>query len=250
MYITGDLHGSADAYCVSKSKFDPKSGGIVLCCGDLGGVWHHDYHTNRKHQRQEDFFLESTLRQRFLWLAVDGNHENFDRLLGGEFQLVELFGGKAYKIRDHVYYLKRCEIFEIEGKTFLAFGGAMSHDREKCSYIDSCGRKKSWPGRTEKVDWWPEEVPSQDDFDNACRNLDRVNWKVDHVISHTCPESQRSWFISDNRPPDPTEEMLEQIYRKLEFKSWHFGHFHCEKQADRFFCHYGQVMELRTLVDA
>ena len=91
IWLTGDLHGGETAWHISSSRFtEGDRGDIVICVGDLGGVWYHDYYTNRKHQRREDFFLESQLRQRFLWLSVDGNHENFARL-SGEFPLVEIF---------------------------------------------------------------------------------------------------------------------------------------------------------------
>lgn len=244
LWVTGDLHGGDSAYHISSARFKPaKRGDICFCCGDLGGVWWHDYDTNVKHQRNEDFFLEQKLRQRVLWLAVDGNHENFARLLGGEFPIVELFGGKAYKIRDHVYYLKRGEVFEIEGKRFLAFGGANSHDRFGANV-----RSFAWgggvdytPPRKEGIDWWPEEIPSKEDFDNACRNLDRIGWQVDHVISHTCPKSQRKHFLQSSRVPDPVEDMLEEIYQRLDFKEWHFGHFHIEKNEGRFHCHWEKV---------
>src|ERR1035437_8458561 len=96
IWITGDLHGGVTAWHISSAQFKPsKRGDICLCCGDLGGVWYNDYHTNMKHQREEDYFLESQLRQRVTWLAVDGNHENFARLFGGEFPQVDIYGGKA-----------------------------------------------------------------------------------------------------------------------------------------------------------
>ena len=233
IWITGDLHGGVTAWHISAGRFKPaKRGDICICCGDLGGIWYHDYHTNEKHRRNEDFFLEQQLRQRVTWLAVDGNHENFARLFGGEFPLVELYGGKAYQIRKNVNYLKRGEVFEIEGKTFLAFGGAASHDKEPGwnypSGLGVWGSPREWnPGRTEEKDWWPEEVPSREDFENACRNLDRVGWKVDYVISHTCPMSERILFGGSGRSADPTETMLQELWdRGLEFGSWHFGHFH------------------------
>lgn len=247
IWLTGDLHGGETAWHTSSSRFtEGDRGDIVICVGDLGGVWYHDYYTNRKHQRREDFFLESQLRQRFLWLAVDGNHENFARLFSGEFPLVEIFGGRAYKIREHVYYLKRGEIFSIEGRTFFVFGGAMSHDKEPATIKNSYGKLRSWPGRTEGIDWWPEEIPSQENFENACRNLDKVGWVVDHVITHTCPVSKRSQFLQSKRIPDPTENMLEELYQRLTFKSWHFGHFHVDKEIDRFHCHFGKVRPLNT----
>lgn len=245
IWVTGDLHGGETAWHISSSRFRGDKGDIVLCAGDLGGVWCHEYATSAKQRRQEDFFLEGQLRQRFLWLAVDGNHENFARLFGGEFPLVEIFGGRAYKVREHVYYLKRGEVFTIEGTTCLAFGGAMSHDKEPGSSINAYGRNKPWKGRTAGVDWWPEEVPTQEYFANACMNLDKVNWKVDHVISHTCPISQRLLFGGQERPTDPTETMLQELWdRGLQFESWHFGHYHLERQVDRFVCHYDRVRPL------
>jgi len=246
IWLTGDLHGGETAWHVSSSRFKEGSqGDIVICLGDLGGVWYYDYHTNEKHKRRENFFLESQLRRRYLWLAVDGNHENFGRLFGGEFPLVDIFGGKAYRIRGHVYYLKRGEVFTIEGATFLAFGGAMSHDKEPGTVVNAYSKSRPWPGRTKGIDWWPEEIPSQGDLENAYRNLDRVGWKVDHVLTHTCPVSQRSLLCEKRRPADPTEAILQDLLdRGLEFKTWHFGHFHVERRVGHFMCHSDKVHPL------
>ena len=83
LWVTGDLHGGGAAYHISSARFKPaKRGDICFCCGDLGGVWWHDYDTSLEHKRNEDFFLEQKLRRRVLWLAVDGNHENFAGLFG------------------------------------------------------------------------------------------------------------------------------------------------------------------------
>lgn len=261
IHITGDLHGGITAYHVSASQFKPaKRGDIVLCTGDFGGVWWTDRHTNERHRRDEDYFLESRLRQRVLWLAVDGNHENFARLFGGEFPLVDLFGGKAYQIRKNVYYLKRGEVFTIEGETFLAFGGAASHDKDP-GWVPAAsseygmggiyGSSREWnKGRTEGIDWWPEEIPSEDDYENACRNLDRVGWEVDFVISHTCPVNQSLLFRSGNykNVKDPTEYMLQRfVDNGLKFDSWHFGHFHQEKKIDKYECHFNRVRQLVNL---
>jgi hypothetical protein len=38
--------------------------------------------------------------------------------------------------------------------------------------------------------------------------------------------------------------MLEELYQRLDFKEWHFGHFRIDKQVDRFRCHYVQVVPL------
>jgi hypothetical protein len=247
IYVAGDLHGGESAFCITPRKFKPaKQGDIVLCCGDFGGVWYHDYHQNQRHRRVEDRFLEQTLRKRVLWLTVDGNHENFNRLFGGEFPVVEVFGGKAYKIRDNIYYLRRGEVFTIVGQAFFAFGGANSHDRfgSRVTSLAWGGGYDFVPARVEGKDWWPQEIPSQADFENACNNLDKVGWKVDHVITHSCPLSQRPHFLQSKRIPDPTESMLQQLYEKLTFKTWHFGHFHVSKQVGKLYCHYNEVAPL------
>lgn len=255
--FTGDLHGGLTSYHVTSARFKPaKRGDIVICTGDFGGVWRPDYATNERHRRDEDYFLESRLRQRVLWLAVDGNHENFDRLFGGEFPLVDLFGGKAYQIRKNVYYLRRGDVFTIEGQTFFAFGGARSHDKDP-GWVPSASSaygmggiyghgKKEWnKGRTEGVDWFAQEIPSREDYDRAVGNLDRVGWKVDHVVTHTLPVSMRACFQTSGpyqRAEDPTEAMLQGLWDGgLEFGYWHFGHYHQEKQVDRFVCHYDEV---------
>ena len=39
------------------------------------------------------------------------------------------YGGKVHKISNHIYHLQRGEIFFLYGKSFLALGGADSHDK-------------------------------------------------------------------------------------------------------------------------
>jgi hypothetical protein len=251
IYLTGDLHGGLTSYHITSREFlqTAKQGDIVICLGDVGGVWYHDYHSNDIHKGDEDRFLETTLSEHLLWLAVDGNHENFSRLYGGEFPVVDLFGGQAYRIRKNVYYLKRGEIFTIEGHTFFAFGGAASIDKEPGWYMPPMAHYgyggREWnPGRTHGIDWWPEETPDRKDYLNACHNLDKIGWHVDHVITHTCPSSRRAHFIVGSHTQDPTEFMLQELFTRITFNTWHFGHLHLEKQVDNFYCHFDSVRPL------
>lgn len=64
----------------------------------------------------------------FTLLFVDGNHENFDRLYSGEFEVVDFHGGKTHKIADNIYHLMRDYVFTLCGKKFFVFVGANSHD--------------------------------------------------------------------------------------------------------------------------
>ena len=109
----------------------------------------------------------------------------------------------------------------------------------------SFGSREWNKGCTEGVDWWPEEIPSEEDYENTCQNLNKVGWKVDYVISHTCPESQLGIFDRVRHLKDPTEVMLQKLLdRGLNFDSWHFGHFHLEREEGKFVCHFNAVRSL------
>jgi hypothetical protein len=60
-------------------------------------------------------------------LVVDGNHDNHDRL--NQLPVEEKFGGKVGVIADSIYHLKRGEIYQIQDKKILSFGGAESIDK-------------------------------------------------------------------------------------------------------------------------
>ena len=122
IYITGDCHGewgnklSAKAFPEQKemSRDD-----FVLVCGDFG-LWNDD--------NTERYWLDWLEDKNFTLCFVDGNHENFDRLYGDEFEVVDFHGGKAHRIRENVFHLMRGYVFELCGKKIFAFGGACSQD--------------------------------------------------------------------------------------------------------------------------
>ena len=118
IYITGDCHGDWKRF--SMDSFPEQQGmtrdDFVIVCGDFG-LWNND--------KTEKWWLAE---KNFTVLFVDGNHENFDRLYGDEFDIVDFYGGKAHKIQDNLYHLMRGYIFNICEKKIFAFGGAQSHD--------------------------------------------------------------------------------------------------------------------------
>jgi len=83
----------------------------------------------------------------------------------------EKFGGLVGKVSDKLYWLKRGQIYEIEGNTIFTFGGAASTDKKWRLARDERLKTKSW---------WPQEVPTRDELDFAHDNLKRVGYKVDY----------------------------------------------------------------------
>lgn len=91
--------------------------------------------------------------------------------------------------------------------------------------------------RTPYVDWWPHEVPIEQDFDQARANLDAVGWKVDYAITHTCPKRlmERTLHPSLPIPGLPDEQLtrfLDEVDAHLDFKHWYYGHFHGDRDID------------------
>lgn len=114
----------------------------------------------------------------------------------------------------------RGEVFDIAGTTVLAMGGAASHDRE-------------W--RKEGKSWWPEEMPSETEMERCRRNLDAAGWKVDYVVTHEAPADLAGDLCWEcNRPfeDDPLQNFLGEIDRRLDFKTWFFGHYHDDEWRD------------------
>lgn len=118
--------------------------------------------------------------------------------------------------------LMRSEVYEIDGARIFTVGGAASIDR-------------AW--RTPHVDWWPYEVPTERNFDEARANLDAVGWKVDYVITHTCPKSLMARTLHPSLPipglPDERlTRFLDEADARLDFKHWYYGHFHGDRDID------------------
>lgn len=123
----------------------------------------------------------------------------------------------------------------------------MSHDKEPGTIVNVYGKSRPWPGRTKGIELGHEEVPSRHDFENACHNQDKAGWKVDSL---TCARrANGASLAAGERPPYPTEAMLQELLG-LEFREWHFGHFHLKKSMGRFVCHYGQMQKLGGLTQS
>ena len=238
IYLTGDTH--ADFTRLSKRHMESRglhltSDDYMIVCGDMGLCWAPDrtFHYNCSFFKERPYTV--------LW--VQGNHENYDMIR--EFALEEWHGGKVrHIVRDKVILLERGQVFHIEGKTFFTFGGASSHDIQG-GILDRNdpdfkirafkARKKGLSCRILRESWWPEELPTEEEMWEGLKNLGKVNYEVDYVITHCCSTSVQN--ILDPAPgqlyePDALTDYLEQIEGKVQYKHWYFGHYHLDKKVD------------------
>ena len=236
IYITGDTH--ADFTRFNEDKFpiqkEMNKNDYVIICGDFGGVWTFEEESNR-----EKAVLDWLNNKNFTTLFVDGNHENFTRLYN--YPVEEWHGGKVHKIRDSVLHLMRGEIFEIDGKKIFAFGGAKSHDiqngilnldeEEKIYEF----RKMGAHFRVRDYSWWGLELPNEEEMQNGIKNLEKVNYKVDYIVSHCCTTNIQTLLGGGLFEKDYLTDYLQKIADKTEFKKWYFGHYHDNKQVNSKF---------------
>ena len=142
-------------------------------------------------------------------LFIDGNHENYKKLKN--IKETEMFGGKVGIYAKNIYWLKRGEIYEINDKKILTFGGAYSIDR-------FC--------RIENVSWFREEEYSENDYKNLYDNIIKNNYKVDYIFTHDCPLLIGEQIHGHELKESKTAHLLENISKICEFEKWFFGHHH------------------------
>jgi len=221
--LSGDTHGMHDMGKVTEYFYVHKGyskDDYLIILGDTGILW-----DGGQSDREVQTTLEN-LPVTTLW--IDGNHDNFDML--EEYDTEIWHGGKVQFISDSIIHLCRGQVFELEEKTFFTFGGGYSTDKMN---------------RTAGITWWPQEMPSNDEYEEGLNSLERAGWKVDYILTHTCPEYVAQELVTYIDPEEePLQRYLEQIAEYTECRKWYFGHWHMDETIDDFRCLYNDMVEL------
>lgn len=248
IYVTGDTHSDFTRFTEESFPIqsEMKKDDYVIICGDFGGIW-----TFEEESAREKEALDWLNNKNLTILFVDGNHENFTRLYN--YPVEEWHGGKVHKIRDSVLHLIRGEIFDIDNKKFFTFGGAKSHDiQDGILNLDEEEkiyeyRKRGAYFRIRDFSWWDLELPTEEEMNNGIKNLEKVNYKVDYVISHCCPTNIQALLGGGTYKKDYLTDYLQKISEKLELKKWYFGHYHNNTQVnDKYALLYEDIIPLES----
>lgn len=212
IYDTGDIHANQYKW-VEQIHPALSSGDILIVNGDFGiGFWNGRYWS-------EETFFDWISEQEYTVLFVDGNHENFNKL--NDYPVELWNGGRVHKIRHNLIHLMRGEVYNIDGISVFAFGGGYSIDKYR---------------RQENVSWWRQEMPSEEEYKNAEKNLQKVDYQVDYIITHTAP-SESVYYLSVMQrlavnknvvEEQPLNTFLDHIRQQVTYKHWYFGHFHID----------------------
>ena len=135
IFVCGDIHHENDIAKIQHQNFtiqkDLTKEDVLIVAGDWGGIWYNDYRNKN--------LLDWWELRNFTTLVVLGNHENYDVI--NKLCIVDKFGSKVRKMSDSVFIAERGEIYTINGKKILTFGGAESTDKQY---------------RVEGYSWWKD----------------------------------------------------------------------------------------------
>ena len=233
IYITGDTHGDflhIQKYAKRKKMSRGPDQPPILCIV-LGDVSLNYYGDERDVVRKK---RASQIPMTFL--CVHGNHEMRPYEAEG-YELVEWHSGLVYRQNKYpqLLFAKDGEVYNINGVNYMVIGGAYS--------VDKAWRLKS--GHP----WFASEQPDGEIKKRVEAKLDEAGWKVDVVLSHTCPMKYVPkealvplWERQDI--DQSTEEWLDTVEDRLDYGHWYCGHFHINKDIDRISFLYHKMRQL------
>lgn len=159
------------------------------------------------------------------FLCIRGNHDRNPAALSG-YRLQPWHGGEAYvdEAYPRILFARDGSVFDLEGRPAITIGGAYSVDK----------RHRLANGHL----WFPDEQLTEAEKRHVEQVLDRRRWRIDTVLSHTCPAAfvpQEALLPSIDQSTVDTsmEDWLQRIERRLDYRRWYCGHFHIEKQVGR-----------------
>lgn len=216
VYLTGDIHGDPERVVQFCLSMKPRRTDTIILLGDVAANYTGG---------QRDEWVKQTLEKlKINILCIHGNHEMRPSTIDN-YKLREWRGGMVWyeEAFPHLLFAKDGEIYTIEGKSYLAIGGAYS--------VDKYYRLERNYG------WWSDEQPSEEIKRYVESQIDEVKC-VDYVLSHTCPfkyEPREAFlnFIDQSTVDDSTERWLDTIEEKLEYRLWFCGHWHIDKRIDK-----------------
>lgn len=213
-YITGDTHGEfyrIEQFC---EEYETTTDDVMIILGDAGINFSlNDRDTRLKRELAE---LPITL------FCIHGNHEERPYMID-TYEEKEWNGGIVYWEEDYpnILFAKDGEIYDFDGKKCIVIGGAYSIDKYYRLRVGA--------------PWFDTEQPSEEIKDYVEAQLEKVNWQVNCVFTHTVPlPYEPVWAfipgINQDAVDKSTENWLAWIEENLNYDSWYAGHYHVESQ--------------------
>ena len=210
------------------SKFQKKDDDVIVLLGDVGANYTGTV---------RDAMLKSQMNKLgCTFFCIHGNHENRPQNIP-TYKEKTWRGGRVLYEEEYPNLLFPIDgdIFDFDGYKCLVIGGAYSVDK--------------FYRLLRNMKWWEDEQPSAETKKYVERQI--AENKIDVIFSHTCPAKYTPIemflpFIDQSTVDDSTEQWLDTIEEKVDYKAWYLGHWHTDKHIDKlhFLFRTYEVLEL------
>lgn len=218
VYYTGDIHGEVFRVSDMITKFGITPADTIVLLGDVGM----NYYGNKRGDRHRK---KRVNKLGIKILCIHGNHEMRPETVISYHE--ETWNGGTIYVEEeypNLLFAKDGEVYDLEGTKAIAIGSAYSVDK--------------WYRLQFDLNWFPDEQPSEEIKARVEQKLDALNWKIDAVLTHTCPFRYipREAFlhgVDQSTVDNSTELWLDAIAERLDYKTWFCGHWNIDKRIDR-----------------
>ena len=257
-YITGDTHNDFRRFFKNQTiNFDEEDVAIIL--GDAGFNYYvyesitrrqrealgND--TNIRRYRSDGYSQQgkSIFMRKFpgTVFCIHGNHEARPSTIEG-YKQKEWNGGLVWYEEEfpRLLFAVDGEVYRLNGKDYIVIGGAYSMDKYERLRRQEKG-ELLWM-------WFDDEQPDDAIKQYVEKTLEKHQWKIHGVFSHTCPYKYmpQELFLSNydqSSVDDCTERWLDEIEEKLTYDIWYFGHFHGNRTIDKMQMLFEDIRELK-----
>lgn len=224
VYYTGDTHGKFDKIVQAFYSGMLTVNDTLVILGDAGFNYYGNMRGDIPKKQQVN-------RLGLKVLCIQGNHEERPSNIS-TYQTKRFCGGSVWYEPEYpnILFAKDGDVYNLDGKRSIVIGGAYSVDK---FYRIKHGSK-----------WFRDEQPSDKIKSRVEKKLAALNWNVDQVLSHTCPQKYTpvETFlpgIDQSKVDKSTEIWLDIIEDRLTYQRWLCGHWHIDKTIDslRFVMH-------------
>lgn len=199
--LLGDIHGDSRILKTAIEVAKESNAVAIIQLGDFGM-----YFDN------EVWFRQDIEDAHIPIYFIDGNHDDCTKWITYD---------SVTRIWDdrNLYYVPRGTVMELDGRTVAFMGGAGSIDKKI---------------RLErKMHWDINENIGEEHIANLYKNIEGK--KIDMLLTHCPPNSvinehfdpaQKLWFGVDIDWQDPNQDIIEDIWKKLDYVPVYSGHMH------------------------
>lgn len=224
IYITGDTHGSFYRFEYFCTEMHTSTEDVCIILGDAG-LNYHGEERNFRGELQDELVKRKASQLPLTFFCIHGNHEMRPEDVP-TYQTKEYRGGLVWYEPEYpnLLFAKDGEVYEFDGYQCLVIGGAYSVDK--------------YYRLMKRIRWFANEQPSEEIKSYVESQLEVRDHKIDVIFSHTCPKKYEpvEVFLSgidQSRVDKKTEEWLDTIEERTQYKKWYCGHFHTTKKIDK-----------------